>query len=147
MLFPAPVWLVVGATLVVFLGVGYKLYLHPSWRKERRVLQACNKAFEKGDYRLMRLHTTPEQPSISDIIPRPLGFPDVPHYFTYSIETREDVEPDFSGLHRREIVLVRRYLHRSTSQLVHNGKELLRPEGEPMYSSRERSAAGSEIEE
>lgn len=125
---PPAAWIIGGIALIVLLGILYEYALHPAWRKERRVVRACEEAFKEGQYRLTRLRTTPENPSVLDIVPRPFGLPDVPHYFTYNIETVEDEEPDFSGMSRQDIRLVRRYLRRSPGALVHHGKEVLRPE-------------------
>lgn len=133
MIFSPSVW-IVGTALIAAVGALYKHYLHPAWRRERRVLRACKKAFAEGEYRLTRIRTLPQEPSVLDIAPQPFGPPDIPRYFTYNIETIEDVEPDVSDLSRREIGLVRRYLRRSPGPRIHHGKKVLRPEGKTSLS-------------
>ena len=144
MIFPPSVW-IVGIVLIAVVGVLYKHYLHPARRRERRVLRACEKAFAEGEYRLTRIRTPPKEPSALDIAPQLFGLPDIPRYFTYNIETIEDVEPDFSDLSRREIGFVRRYLRRSPGPRIHHGKKVLRLEGKrvslPIGDSRRRESS------
>jgi len=33
----------------------YERYFHPAWRKNRRLIRACKKAFEDGTYELVRI--------------------------------------------------------------------------------------------
>lgn len=144
MSFPVPLWMVGAGVLLLGLAgwVLYERYLHPAWRKQRRVIRACEKAFNEEDYQLERLRTSPDDPSGMDLLPSlPFGPSEPPRYFTYSVETVEDVEPDFSGMSRSEVRLVRRYLHRGTD-VPHHGREVLRPEGKEGSSFRGRPGGG-----
>lgn len=91
----------------------------------RRVRTACEQAFEEGTYRLERLCLSPADPSGADLLPSGL-FSDkgASRYFTYKVRTPEDREPDFSGMSRRDIGLVRRYLRRS-ADVPHHGREVI----------------------
>ncbi len=140
MILSPSVW-IVGTVLIVAVGVLYKHYLHPARRRERCVLRACEKAFSEGEYQLTRIRTLPKEPSVLDMAPRPFGPPGVPRYFTYNIETIEDVEPDFSGLSRREIGRIRRYLRRSPGPRIHHGKKVLRPEEKTRLSLHQGQSA------
>lgn len=121
----AAVYLAPAALLALGAHVLYGAYLHPAWRRERRVRQACAKAFEE-DYRLVRIHLQPDAPSGTDLWPTlPVGRSDPTRYFTYRIET--DTEPDESRLSREERQLVRHYMRRSSS-VPHHGKDVLHPE-------------------
>lgn len=129
MLFSATLLIV--ATSVVLLALGmrflYEHYLHPAWRRQRRVLSACEKAFDEGTYRLKRLRVSLDDPSIVDLLSSVLlDSKQSPRYFTYKIEPLGKTEPDFSGMREWEIALVRHYLHR-TGEVPHHGKEVLRP--------------------
>ena len=119
----------------------YKNYLHPSWRKQRRVLRACEEAFEEGDYRLECLHMSPGDPSIMDLFPSvPFFGPESsPRYFTYKIRILGTAEPDFSGMSRRDIQLVRRYVRR-TVEVPHHGKTVLHPAEENVPASEPTNA-------
>lgn len=143
MFFPSSIW-ITGAGVFLLGLTGrflYERYLHPAWRKERLVKRACEKAFEEETYVLVRLRADPGRPSIRDLFPRPLGLPEVPRYFTYYVETVEEDEPDFSGMSRREIRLVRRYLHRNLRQVTHYGRKVLHPEWkeEPFPRARQKN--------
>lgn len=100
-------------------------YLHPAWRKQRRVIRACENVFDEGEYRLVRIRISSGSPSITDFVPRPDGLLETPRYFTYNIETKE--EPDLSGAGRAEKRIVRRYLRRNADHVRHHGRETLRP--------------------
>lgn len=105
----------------------YERFMHPAWRTERRLIRACEKAFEEDDYRLIRLRITPGTPSTKDVMPRPIGPPEMPRYFTYTIEAKD---PDFSGMSRSEVGLVRRYLHRHTGGVPHHGRTVIHPKSQ-----------------
>lgn len=132
-----------GILLVLFLGlVLYEQYLHPSWRKERRVIRACENAFDPEDYRLERLHIIPSAPSFTDLFPaQPFRSKSSSRHFTYRIETVGEAEPDFSGMSREEVRLVRRYLHHG-ADVPHYGKNVLHsPERETNHNSDEEIGA------
>jgi len=124
---PIPLWTVACGALLL-LGIGwflYEQYLHPAWRKQRRVMRACEKAFEAGEYRLERIRITLQEPTIGDLWPSGVFRSKSPsRYFTYRIEPVEEAEPDFSGMSRDEVGLVRRYLRRS-ADVPHHGKTVL----------------------
>ena len=124
---PFPLWAVACAALVL-LGIGwilYEQYMHPAWRKQRRVRRACEKAFEADEDRLERLRTTLQEPTIGDFWPSGLFGSNSPsRYFTYRIETVDEAEPDFTGMSRDEVGLVRRYLRRG-ADVLHHGKTVL----------------------
>lgn len=118
-----------GILLLVLVGwMLYEHYLHPAWWKQRRVIRACEKAFDdESAYRLERLCTSPGEPSGADLFfALPFSSEGPPRYFTYSIDTAEEEEPDFSDMSRQEISLVRHYLRRNT-HVPHHGKTVLRP--------------------
>lgn len=122
-------WVAVAALLVGGGSYGlYKYYLHPAWRRERRVRRACEKAF-RGDYRLLRVRLRADDPSGGDLfLIGPLGPSEPPRYYTYRIEAEED--PEFSDMSRREVELVRHYLGRNVS-VPHHGMEVLRSTNTP----------------
>lgn len=104
----------------------YQYYLHPAWRRQRRIVRACRKAFEGNDYRLVRIHLGPDGPSGTDLFSSsPSGSSISRRYFTYRIEADED--PDFSSLTRKEANLVRHYINR-TERSPHYGETVLLPE-------------------
>lgn len=117
---------------VIVLGILYFLYeeyLHPAWRRQRRIIQACAKAFDEDDYRLVRIRLHPSGPSGTDLLPSsPLGSSVSRRYFTYRIETT-DTDPDLSDLNRKEISLIRHYLNR-TEKSPHYGETVIHPKGE-----------------
>jgi hypothetical protein len=127
--FPLPLWLIaVGALLALGVWFVYEHYLHPAWRRQRRVLRACEKAFDDKEYQLERFRVSPDDPSIADLFPAsPFGSGESSRYFTYKIKTPEGVEPEFSGMDSNEIDLVRHYLRREV-HVPHFGKKMLRPE-------------------
>lgn len=105
----------------------YEHYLHPAWRRQRRITQACKKAFNEKDYRLVRIRLTPNGPSGMDLFSSsPSGSSISRRYFTYRIENPGE-DPDFSGLNRKEINLIRHYLDRSEKS-PHYGETVLHPE-------------------
>lgn len=127
-LFSKVLWLGIGAVLL-FGGIGwvlYERYLHPTWRKDRRGVRACDKAFEQGTYELVRIHLGPYGPSGADLLPTPIGPSETSKHFTYQINVDEGIEPDLSDTTREEARLVRRYLHRDSFSGTHYGKEVLR---------------------
>ena len=130
--FSVPLWaIVLGTVLPLAAWFLYEYYLHPAWRKQRRVIRACEMAFTEGGYRLMRLRVSPGEPSVVDLFPSlPFNSDSPPRYFTYKIETLGETEPDFSGMRKEEISLVRHYLHR-TVDVPHYGKEVLQSKGNP----------------
>ncbi len=100
--------------------------LHPAWRKQRRVIRACEQAFGDDDYTLVRIRIHIGEPSLADLLPGPSGpLLAAPQYFTYDIQAES--EPDFSGASREERRTVRRYLHRDTDQVRHHGRTTLHP--------------------
>ncbi|MFB6273613.1 MAG: hypothetical protein ABEL51_12035 [Salinibacter sp.] len=126
---PIPLWLVAP---VVLLALGawvlYEYYLHPAWRRQRRVRRACAKAFDEGDYQLERFRVSSDDPSAEDLFSIPLFGSDEPsRYFTYKIRAVDGAEPGFSGMDSDEIELVRRYLRR-TVEVPHFGKKVLHPQ-------------------
>lgn len=127
------------ATSVLALGLlgwfVYERYLHPAWRRQRRVRRACAKAFDEGEYQLECFRVSLGDPSAGDLFSiSPFGSDGpsryftykIRRYFTYKIRTVQGAEPDFSGMDSEEIRLVRHYLHR-TLDVPHHGKEVLSP--------------------
>lgn len=126
------------ATGVLVLGlIGwfvYERYLHPAWRRQRRIRRACAKAFDEGDYQLVRFRVSLDEPSAGDLFSiSPFGSDEPSRYYTYKIRTVEGAEPDFSGMDAHEIGLVRHYLHR-TADVPHHGRQVLRPETEENFA-------------
>lgn len=102
-----------GVLLLGLLGLFlYERYWHPAWRKERRVIGACQKAFGADGYLLERLHIHPVGPTGADLLSGLRGSSGPLLYFTYNVETVGE-DPDFSRMSPRQISLVRRYLHSS----------------------------------
>ena len=133
LLWIAAAFLLVGGGLYGLYGA----YLHPAWRKERRIRRACEKAFGEGGYRLVRLRLHVEEPSGADLFPTGLlGGSELPRYFTYRIEAEQD--PEFAGMGQKEIGLVRHYLDRTLSA-PHHGREVLGPESGSPQPRRDRS--------
>ena len=118
-----------GFLLLLSAWLLYEHYLHPSWRKERRVLRACEQAFETGTYLLIRLRLNPDAPSGADLLSLLPGSSKSPRYFTYNIECRQDAEPDYSGMSETDIGLIRHYLNRG-ADVPHYGRTVLRPRKE-----------------
>lgn len=108
----------------------YQYYLHPAWRRQRRIIRACKKAFDEGDYRLVRKRLHPNGPSGTDLLSPSISR----RYFTYQIETTDE-EPDLSGLTREEVKLVRHYLDR-IEKSPHYGETVLLPEHENVSVGR-----------
>lgn len=137
-------WMAAFGVLVVLLGgwILYDRYLHPAWRRQRRVLRVCEKAFEEGDYQVERFRVSMGEPGIADLVTTSLfGSGDSPRYFTYKIKTAEGVEPDFSGMDRGEIGLVRHYL-RHNIDVPHYGKKMLRSRAnESLYNDASKAKA------
>ncbi len=135
-------WIAGGA--VVLSAAAYLLYkhfLHPSWRRERRVRRVCDKAFADGDYRLVRLRLQVEAPSGTDLFRSLLpGSSESTRYFTYRIET--DADPDLSGLSHSERSLLRHYLNRPAAS-PHHGREVLRPASNSPDTTSRHTAPGS----
>jgi len=133
---------VVGAFLVAFGGgLLYEWYLHPAWRKQRRVRRACAEAFDEGDYQLERLRVSTDDPSAGDVFSSfPFGTDESTRYFTYKIRAVNGAEPDFSGMDPEEIGLVRHYLRR-TANVPHHGKEVLHPPSESPANSHSTASA------
>lgn len=119
--------------------------LHPAWRKQRRVIQACEKAFGDGEYKLVCIRINTGEPALGDFLPGPDGLLEVPRYFTYDIEAEE--EPDFSGASHAERRIVRRYLHRNADHVHHHGRELLRPAQSAPSSETEDTPPSAETED
>jgi hypothetical protein len=117
-------WEIGGAVLAigVLAWILYRCPVHPARRKENRVIQACEKAFEEGEYQLVRLHLRLADPSVLDLLPWPLGPSEVPRYYTYGIE---GPEPDFRGMDASDAKLVRRYLHRTPKSVPHHGRTVI----------------------
>lgn len=114
-----------GAAICVGAYVLYERYLHPAWRRQRRLVRACEKAFDETDYRLVRIRLHPKGPSGMDLFSSsPTGTSISRRYFTYTIEADDD--PDVSGLRRKELGLLRHYLNR-TEKSPHYGKTELHP--------------------
>lgn len=129
MFFPFSLWMAAAGLVLALVGwVLYEHYLHPAWRKQRRVVRACEKAFDdENAYQLQRLRTSVGRPSGADLLSAmSFNSEEPPRYFTYILKTAEGEEPDFLGMSRQEISLVRRYLRRS-AHIPHHGKEILRP--------------------
>lgn len=100
----------IGALFILALAV-YGAYLHPAWRRQRRVCRACRQAFPEGNYTLLRIHLTTRSPSGLDAFAIGPFREMVPsRYFTYRIES--DASPELSGLSPSDRERVRRYLHR-----------------------------------
>ena len=142
--FVLPYWGVgAGAFLLLAGWLLYVYRLHPARRRERRVVHACRKAFGDEDYELIRFRLKPGEPSFTDMFLGLPSLPEVPRYFTYKVNCVEQ-EPDYSGMSRGEIGLVRRYLRRS-ADVPHYGREVLHPEGNPSsplsFSTRSFSAS------
>lgn len=115
------------ATVGLFLAwILYERYLHPAWRRERRVLRACQKAFRNQRYQLIRVRSLPSEPSGRDLFPPPIGPSKTPKYFTYQIRAPEDADPDFSDMTQKEKKLVQHYLRRRLTGALHHGKDVLR---------------------
>lgn len=89
--------LVLGGILCSFGGVillGWTLYdryFHPAWRRERRLIRACDKAFGVGNYTLRRLQVAPTSKR-----------------FEYEVVPREGRDFSCQGLHRSEAQTLRR---------------------------------------
>lgn len=116
------------ALLLGLLGLFlYEHYWHPAWRRERRVLEACQKAFGADGYLLERLHIRLNGPTGADLFSGQGGSSGSRPYFTYNVESTGET-PDFSGMSQEEISLVRRYLH-SNAAMPHYRREVLRPRG------------------
>jgi len=123
-------WLI---TAAVGLGAAtyflYQYYLHPAWRRQRRIRRACKNAFDEGDYRLVRIRLHPNGPSGTDLLSlSPSSSSISRRYFTYRIEAADE-EPDLSGLPREEVKLIRHYLNR-IEKSPHYGETVLLPEHE-----------------
>lgn len=99
--------------------------LHPAWRKERRVLRACEQVFDEDEYRPVRIRVRVGEPSLADVLPQPSALWGIPRYFTYDIEA--EAAPDFSEASPSQRHLVRRYMQRNASHVHHHGREPLRP--------------------
>lgn len=129
-LFSKVFWLGAGGVALIggVWGVLYERYFHPSWRKDRHLIHACEKAFEDGTYELVRIWRAPlgHGPSWVDFYPPPLGPSEIPSYFTYQINVGAETEPDFSEVSRKGRRLIRRYLRRDLRGEVHHGKEVVR---------------------
>jgi len=127
-------WIAVASVLVGGGTYGlYGAYLHPAWRKERRIRRACEKAFGESGYRLVRLRLHVAEPSGADLFSTGLlGSAERPRYFTYRIEA--DEAPDFAGMSQSEIGLVRHYLDRTLSA-PHHGREVLQSGAVPEEES------------
>lgn len=142
-LFSKTLWLGIGvvALIVGTWWVFYERYLHPAWRKERRLIRACTKAFEDGTYEFVRVRRVPHGhgPSGADFYPPPIGRSETTDYFTYQINVGEEIEPDFSEATRKERRLIRRYLHRDLRGETHYGKNVLRSRKEGSASSATKS--------
>lgn len=123
----SPGWII--AAGIIALGLlawaVYERYLHPAWRRQRRVSRACQDAFGEKKYRLERLRLTGKRPTASDLL-SPVRSGGRQRYFTYSIESSE--EPDYSGLSGEEIRLLKHYLDRDPTEVVHYGKKILHRE-------------------
>jgi hypothetical protein len=116
-----------GTVLGTAAYLAYEHYLHPAWRRQRRITQACEKAFHEEDYRLVRIRLHPNGPSGMDLFSSsPSGSSISRRYFTYRIENTGG-NPDLSGLKRKEISLIRHYLDRSEKS-PHYGETVLHPE-------------------
>jgi len=104
----------------------YQYYLHPAWRRQRRIVRACKKAFEGNGYRLVRIRLSPNGPSGTDLLSSsPSGSSISRRYFTYKIEA--DEAPDLSALTRQNAGLIRHYINR-TEKSPHYGETVLLPE-------------------
>jgi len=129
--FSGTFWKVVG--ILGLLGgvwwILYERYFHPSWKKERRVLEACEKAFPDGEYEVVRIRRGHHGhvPSGVDFYPPPLGRPEIPDYFTYQINVPDGTEPDFSETTQSEERLIQHYLDREGTAEIHHGKDVVHP--------------------
>ena len=115
----------------ILLGVGtyilYQYVLHPTWRRQRRVVRACKKAFDENGYRLVRIRLNPSGPSGTDLLSfSPPGSSISRRYFTYRIEATDE-DPTFSALDEKETQLVRHYLNR-TEKSPYYGETVLYPD-------------------
>jgi len=121
----------VPTALITYASYGF--YLHPAWRRDRRVKRACAKAFDADAYRLVRLRLRHEAPSGADLQFLVPGRSGPPRYFTYRIEAED--APDLSGMRREKARLVRHYLDRAATS-PHHGTEVVhageRGDGENM---------------
>lgn len=112
--------LVATGTLLVLAFAVYGAYLHPAWRRQRRVCRACQKAFPEGNYTLLRIRLSLHSPSGLDALAVGPFRNTVPsRYFTYRIES--DASPELSSLSGVDRRRVRRYLHRAQVPL-HYGR-------------------------
>lgn len=122
----------------------YGLYMHPAWRRQRRIQRACAEAFREMPYTLVRFRIRGHAPSGKDLLPNLASYlasllqvsvKDAGgRYFTYSIESES--EPDISRLSRKQRRLLRRYMYRNSVPL-HHGKEVIanvRPETSTEHS-------------
>ena len=105
----------------------YERYFHPSWKKERRILEACEKAFPDDGYELVRIRRGHygHSPSGADFYPPPLGRPEIPDYFTYQINVPDGTDPDFSQTTQREERLIQHYLDRTGTAEIHHGTDVV----------------------
>lgn len=107
----------------------YRYYLHPAWRRQRRIIRACKNAFDEDGFRLVRIRLHPKDPSGTDLLSfSPSNSSISRRYFTYRIETTDE-EPDLSDLTREEAKLIRHYLDR-IEKSPHYGETVLLPEHE-----------------
>jgi hypothetical protein len=113
----------------------YQFYLHPAWRRQRKIMKACRSAFGAENYRLVRIRLHPSGPSGMDLFSfSHFGSSVSKRYFTYRIETT-DADPDLSGLSSEEAKLVQHYLDR-IEKSPHYGKTVLLPEHESISIGR-----------
>lgn len=129
-------WVVVAA---VGLGAAtyllYQYYLHPAWRRQRKIMQACRNAFGAENYRLVRIRLHPSGPSGMDLFSfSPSSSSISKRYFTYRIETT-DADPELSGLSSEEAKLIQHYLDR-IEKSPHYGETVLLPEHENISVGR-----------
>lgn len=111
-IFVAVVALSVAFALCAIALVVYSTYLHPAWRRQRRVRRACRQAFGDSDYTLVCVRLHPRGPSGLDLFEATgFGRPTPDRYFTYRIETKQT--PALSKLSASDRRIVRRYLNRS----------------------------------
>ena len=129
-------WIVgTGALLTAGTYALYQYYLHPAWRRQRRIIQACEKAFDGDGFRLVRIRLHPQGPSGTDLLSfSPTGPSVSKRYFTYRIETTDE-DPDLSGLTPEENKLIRHYLDR-IEKSPHYGETVLLPEHENVSVGR-----------
>ncbi len=124
-------WIAGGAVVLggILAWVLYRVPLHPARRREHLVTRVCERAFKDEAYRLIQLRVSPDEPSLIDLLPWPLGPSGIPRYYTYSIEGvegGESPEPDVTGLSRSEVKLIHRYMRRSTGVAPHHGRRVIR---------------------